>query len=116
MLYSKIEIHGYRGFSSNQTLKLAIPTSLYGSGLTVVLGPNNSGKSTIFEAFKGISQMQPPSITEGRRNKAAGEKILIKLFDTNDSSISIETVPGGGSETRFSPNGIKPEQSQLLTG
>jgi predicted ATP-dependent endonuclease of OLD family len=114
MRYSKIEINGYRGFSSVQTLNLAIQSGLYGSGLTVVLGPNNSGKSTIFEAFKGISQTRPPSITEGRRNKAAGEKINIKLFNIDDLSISLETVPGGGSETRYSSNGIKPEQVKIM--
>ena len=52
----------------------------------------------LFEAFMCISQINSPSIAEERRNRAEGEKILIKLFDTKDSSISLETVPGGGVE------------------
>ena len=116
MNYSKIRIHGFRGYSSNQTLKLAIPNNKYGSGLTVVLGPNNSGKSTIFEAFKAISQNSPPSITEGRRNKKAKERVKIELFSHSDrSSLLLETIVSGGSETIFKSKGIEKDQVKIMS-
>ena len=72
MNYNEIEILGLRGFSKKGKLILAKPDTNPGSGLTVIVGPNNSGKSTIYEAFRAMSQSEPPSFTEGRRNKAAG--------------------------------------------
>ncbi|WP_296621220.1 AAA family ATPase [Marivirga sp.] len=52
MGFSKIDIIGLRGFSDNQTLNFGQPNGREGSGLTVIVGPNNSGKSTIYEAFR----------------------------------------------------------------
>jgi AAA15 family ATPase/GTPase len=50
-----IEILGLRGFCTNQLLELAVPNGKAGSGLTIVVGQNNSGKSTITEAFAAVS-------------------------------------------------------------
>lgn len=47
MNYSKIQIRGFRGFGTVQTLNIAIPNRTKGSGLTIIVGPNNSGKSTM---------------------------------------------------------------------
>ena len=46
---------GFRGFSEKQTLKLAIPNGQPGSGLTVLVGPNGGGKSTLVECFNKVS-------------------------------------------------------------
>jgi predicted ATP-dependent endonuclease of OLD family len=50
-----LAISGLRGFASDQTLSLAIPNGKPGSGLTVLVGPNNGGKSTVIEAFKALT-------------------------------------------------------------
>lgn len=50
-----IEISGLRGFSAGQRLDLAVPNGQVGSGLTIIAGQNNSGKSTIVEAFGAIA-------------------------------------------------------------
>lgn len=51
MNINKIKIKGLRGFSVERTIHFAIPDGEHeGSGLTVFVGPNNGGKSTIIEA------------------------------------------------------------------
>ena len=107
MNFKRLEIIGLRGFEKQQIIELATPKGTEGSGLTVIVGPNNSGKSTIYEAFRAISQNQPPSFTEGRRNKKAGDKILIKITDSAGNSIELKTQTQGGSETIFERNGIQ---------
>ena len=115
MQYTKLKILGYRGFSKLQVLNLAIPNNKAGSGLTVIVGPNNSGKSTIFESFKAISQNEAPSFTEGRRNKKAKYKISIKLYTNKNDFVGIETLGTSGSETQFIENNIRHNQIKIMT-
>ncbi|KAA6325679.1 hypothetical protein EZS27_025136 [termite gut metagenome] len=115
MNYKNIEIIGLRGFADKQTLNIAVPNGQLGSGLSVIVGPNNSGKSTIYEAFRAISQNNPPSITEGRRNKDAGDRIEIKLFTTDETSLELKTVATGGSETVFHENELHRHTVKILT-
>lgn len=98
-----------------QTLNLAIPNGNEGSGLTCIVGPNNSGKSTIYESFRAISQNNPPSFTEGRRNKVAGDRTEIKLSKNDGTSLELKTVANGGSETIFHENGLSKNKVKILT-
>ena len=54
-MIEKISCHGYRGFAQKQSSKLAIPNGKRGSGLTVLIGPNGGGKSTLVECFSKIA-------------------------------------------------------------
>jgi len=108
MTIKKIGIKGLRGFEEEGIINLAIPNGKYGSGLTILVGPNNSGKSTIIEAFSaasiaGSSTYKNQSFTEEMRNKK-DDNISIKIFDeadgvyeisNNKSSLKCET--GGWS-------------------
>jgi AAA15 family ATPase/GTPase len=74
MILKRIEIKGLRGFENEGIINLANPDGTYGSGLTILVGPNNSGKSTIIEAFSALSSsfsetFKNPSFTEEMRNK-----------------------------------------------
>ncbi len=110
MLLKSITIHGLRGFGITQTLELGIPNNKPGSGLTVIVGPNNSGKSTIIEAFRAISQNGTPSFTEGRRNKRMGDRVSIKIESLEGNWLELKTIESGGSETTFIENGISENQ------
>ena len=99
MSVKSLTINGFRGFSKQQTLRLAQPSNQAGTGLTILVGPNNGGKSTIIESFSVIFNRQAVSFSEGKRNKAAGDRISFSVeLDTGDT-YELHTIAAGGSET-----------------
>lgn len=106
----KLEIQGLRGFASKQILPLAEPNGDSGSGLTILVGPNNGGKSTVVEALRAAAypssndQSQPQSFTEGRRNKRAGDRVQIQVTDSIGNVSGLHTIASGGSETEWHPS------------
>lgn len=100
-MFKSLHIHGLRGFAEEQSIQLAIPNGKPGSGLTVIVGSNNAGKSTAIEAFRALGQRQTPSFTQGRRNIAAGDSVNIRLVDDADHSVQLSSIHPGSSETVF---------------
>ena len=99
-MIKKISISGFRGFGISQTVKFAIPDNEKpGSGLTIITGANNSGKTTIIESIRAFNSSESPSFSEGRRNAQTGGKINLTLVDDLDKEYSIKSVEGGGSST-----------------
>lgn len=99
-MIESISVHGFRGFQTKQILDLAIPNESAGSGLTILIGPNGGGKSTVVECFRKLSQRDNTSFTEGKRNKAARDRVSI-ILKFNGSQGELRTVPSGGSETKW---------------
>lgn len=106
-MIKEISCFGYRGFAKKQTLELAMPNGQRGSGLTVLVGPNGGGKSTLVECFSKLS-MKNASFTEGKRNKLSGDRVVIEIKYDTDEIAKLSTVPNGGSETEWTGTG-KPE-------
>ena len=106
MTVKTLSIKGLRGFAECESLKLAQPTdNIPGSGLTILVGPNNGGKSTITEALDAVFSTSPVSFSEGKRNQAADNKVSLRLEFTSDATCELCT--DGGSETQ-QPNGKPP--------
>ena len=102
---STLEVRGLRGFADTQLVRFAEPTGDSGSGLTVVVGANNAGKSTVLEAIRAFAQpTSPPSFSQGRRNTAAGDQVRITLQDRAGGVRSLRSRAAGGSETVFEPS------------
>jgi len=103
-----IEILGLRGFSEKRRLNLAIPNGKEGSGLTTIVGPNNSGKTTIVEAFNALTKSKI-SFSEDKRNKIAQDlvEIVIKLFGHHEN-IMLKSIEPGSSEIRRFPENQGP--------
>ncbi len=101
-MIKSISCKGFRSFATMQTLELAVPTGERGSGLTVLIGPNGGGKSTLVECFQKISiKNENVSFTSGKRNHQAGDNVSIVVrFD--DTVATLSTVEGGGSEAVWS--------------
>ena len=98
MSIRSVSICGLRGFAERQILELAAPNGADGSGLTILVGPNNGGKSTVIEAIRALSLNSEQSFTVGKRNQKAGDKVHISLTGTNGHSWELNTVDSGGSE------------------
>lgn len=102
MPIEKLEIVGLRGFAKSATLSFAVPSGRVASGLTLLVGPNSSGKSVVVEALRA---MQHPgtsrSFPEKTRNAKAGNRVRITLHYSDDDRQSLQTVDAGGSETEW---------------
>lgn len=85
------KIEGYRGFRTPQTLELALPNGKPGSGLTVVVGANNAGKSALWEGFDMLSRAAVQTIyfPESRRNSRAKSGVDLRLTRANGTSLSV---------------------------
>lgn len=89
-MYRTLSIYGFRGFSTERTIAFAIPNeSNKHLGLTIIVGGNNSGKSTIFEAMTLLSKGARLTVQPKRRN-ARAECVEIKAVfsDGTDTCLS----------------------------
>ena len=70
-MVKSISIRGLRGFGEERTIEFAIPNRRLGSGITFIVGGNNSGKTTILEALRSFNCFthNKPSFSERKRNK-----------------------------------------------
>ncbi len=113
MPVTTLTITGFRGFSREQTLRFAQPNGQIGSGLTILVGPNNGGKSTIVESLQAWSAQNPTSFSEGKRNKIAGDRVSI-CVDLNGVKLELRTADAGGSQTLRHPPSNPPDNWYIL--
>lgn len=97
MALTRIEVLGYRGFRERGFLDLAIPNGKIGSGLTLLTGPNNAGKSCILECIRARQGNESVSFTTGSRNAYIGS-VEIK-YVVNGNEETIKSIAKGSSET-----------------
>lgn len=109
-----IEIKGLRGFEKKGHIDLGIPNGKKGSGLTILLGPNNGGKSTVVEALNALSKPHPSSFSEGKRNKKANDYISICIKNTEKELKKLHSIEKGGSETIWSDKNIEPTCEKIF--
>ena len=95
-MLTQISIEGFRGYSRKQSMRPAIPNGAPGSGLTLVTGPNNSGKSTLLEVLK-IRGQNAPSFHVGQRNELTDFVTLEFEFDTHLETVC--SLKKGSSES-----------------
>ena len=102
-MIKELSISGFRGFGQTQTVKFSIPDQEHiGSGLTIITGANNAGKTTIIESIRAFNGSDSPSFSEGRRNHLTDGKITLTLTDEESKTYSITSVAGGSSSTQKS--------------
>jgi predicted ATPase len=113
-MLEKLEITGFRGFASKQVLNFSKPNEAPGSGLTAIVGANNTGKSTAIEALRAFTQEQAPSFTQGRRNQMAGDQVILRLAGDRGKATVLKTHKPGGSEAEYVKEGGGIDRFKLL--
>ena len=99
---------GVRSVARKESRQLASPNGAPGSGLTVLVGPNGGGKSTLVECFNKIAlAKRGASFSKGKRNLAAGDRVEIEI--NYDGGHGILKTIGGGSETTWAGNSEPPK-------
>lgn len=99
-----LTIAGFRGFGKEQEITFSLPNGKdEGSGLNILVGANNTGKSSIIEAIKAFNAVS--TFSEGKRNSKCGQRVSLKIIDEGENQYTINTVPSGGSQSNYEPNG-----------
>ena len=97
MSIKKLNIEGLRGFSKNVEIEFAMPDGKnYGSGLTVLVGPNNSGKSTVIEAVHLLS-ISTDVIPISARNILNDSMVRIEATDNIGHTYSLQSTSNKGA-------------------
>ena len=87
-----LNIANYRGIGTEQTFEFAEPTGEEASGLTIFVGPNNSGKSTVLRALDGIysDDQQFVAETEDRRGEMFPSLSSAYFFNGKNGTVSVK--------------------------
>ncbi|CAN5362231.1 hypothetical protein BH10ACT7_BH10ACT7_15970 [soil metagenome] len=100
--FTELSVAGYRGFGEQRTLLLAKPSGEPGSGLTVIVGANNSGKSTFLEAIQVIARArQQPDLTfpQPRRHRDL-DSVSIELARSDGRRLKVQSTRVGSSQAQ----------------
>lgn len=93
MPVTHLEIGGFRSFGTTQTLRFASPNGAAGSGLTILVGPNNSGKSTIIDSLRILQADGMTHFNESERNATYGRGVAISLYEGDHLASRTEVDP-----------------------
>ena len=113
-MLSNLKVKGLRGFGTEQSVDFAVPGGECTEGLTVIVGENNSGKSTLVEAIRAAAQMDAPSFSQGRRNLSAGDQVDITVTGDDGGSRRLRSLMASGSEATFTHQGPGVDQSRIF--
>lgn len=110
--FTELSVAGYRGFADKQVLRLAAPNGTRGSGMTVIVGANNSGKSTFLEALQAIArgrQQVETSFSQPRRHHTA-DFVSIELSRSDGRCLQVASTRRGSSQaqSKWSPENSGP--------
>jgi len=80
MILKSFTVENLKAFGAKQSAEFAQPSSgTSGSGLTVFVGPNNSGKSTILRALRSITS-DDVTFTAGAEDRRRGLPVGFQLL------------------------------------
>src|SRR5690625_1028259 len=116
-MVERLCITGLRAFSSTQTLQLAVPNGEAGSGITVVVGANNSGKSTVWESLQLAAQAPSEeliAIPENKRNRGSEDGVHIQIHLDGDRSLEVKSKHSDTSSAETLLNGLSREDANRL--
>ena len=115
--FTDLSVAGFRGFAEKRVLRFAKPTGSDGSGLTIIVGANNSGKSTFLEALQVIARARQAvelSFPQPRRHRDA-DAVAIELTRSDSRRLGVRSTRPGGSQASatWSPESAGPDKFDL---
>jgi len=95
MILTSLELENFKAFGSPQTITFAQPGEVIeGRGLTVVVGPNNSGKSTILKAIRHMIASEPTFVA-GESERRANRPVRLRLKGADSTGTPLVFVENG---------------------
>jgi predicted ATP-dependent endonuclease of OLD family len=92
-MLKKLTIEHYKGFYEEQSVDFAEPDNeKNGSGLTVIVGPNNTGKTTLLECLLFATNIHQRKFEKSERHTNDSPKITIK---TNLETCAFTNIDDG---------------------
>lgn len=98
--FEEVAITGFRGFAQRRVLRLAEPNGHDGSGLTVLVGANNSGKSTFIESLHAVARARlqsEMSFPQPHRHHST-DAVEVSIRRSDGRTLSVATTRPGGSQ------------------
>lgn len=99
-----LKIKHFRGFYQEECVEFALPNGKAGSGITLLVGPNNTGKTTVIEA---LLLNNGKKLNKGERHGNA--KAVIIITDCDKNSIKYTNVNNGSGISVTGSNVFRPE-------
>jgi len=112
-----IKVEGFRGFAEPGLFNFAEPDGdTIGSGLTLIVGANNSGKSTLLEALSASSAKIGTNISfsTSKRNIAGGDKVEVVITNTLGETKTLKSIHVGGAAAKVTGQDIVPKAEDVL--
>jgi AAA15 family ATPase/GTPase len=95
-MIKKLILQNYKGFQTKTEIEFSLPNGKYGSGLNVIIGANNSGKSAIFDALDKFGGNNPV-INDEEVQKASRNNFMLELITDDNSTHLLKTIGSGGT-------------------
>lgn len=116
-LFVELSVAGFRGFADKRTLRFAAPNAKPGSGLTVLVGANNSGKSTFIESLHALARARNNaelSFAQPRRHHST-DAVELDIFRSDGRRLRVASIRPGGSQARATwlPEGAGPDMFDI---
>lgn len=107
-----VTIKGYRGFRSETTVNFAVPSGPPASGLTLLTGPNNSGKTSVLEVLRVLGSRNQPSFSRAQRNARSRKVRVSYTFESGENAI-LESVSQMSHATTWTPGPHAPLRDKV---
>lgn len=90
-MIKSVEITGIRSFKNKTTIELGIPNGENGSGLTIIVGANNSGKSTFVESLSKFNSNDKIFDVNFRNSKSDYLPKILLNIEGEEGTIFLES-------------------------
>jgi predicted ATPase len=115
--FTELSVSGFRGFADGRSLRFARPNGDEGSGLTILVGANNSGKSTFLEALHSIARGREQgdlSFPQPRRHRDL-DVVTLELTRSDSRKLQVQSIRKGGSQAqpKWLPEGLGPDKFDI---